>query len=374
MQRIDPRHQPGSARGGLRRHLVGEQQGGAGRRLDRIVRQHGHQDFVVAADLDEGDATRDQPRDHVGEHLVAPGDEHRAVDAEIALQRGIRFAADGFADRTFRPDVDVEFRRRGRRRQTRADQVGIDLLDRIGEAVSALALDGADRIVAVRPGEVEQAGALPGIGKLVPGDLVEEGGILGRRRGEIAVGGDRQPGRRLGQPADRVLVGPLEHVLDRVAGADDDEHQVVLAVEGIGAAGADHGGVVLPEASDIGPVREAALAPLGDEAGIFAGRVDDRPLGIGQIGGLFRPLVVGDLGAQALADGGRRGRSGPGGRDTGRGRRGEAVGQSEDRDQQDQDDQIEDRLRQTPDQPQEGHRTVRPSPGVRRRGSPGRSR
>src|SRR5262245_20277725 len=73
-----------------------------------VAAQDRYQDFVIAADLDEADALVDQPWDHVGEDLIALGDEDSAVVGEVAFEESVRFGPHGFADRTLGPDMDVE--------------------------------------------------------------------------------------------------------------------------------------------------------------------------------------------------------------------------------------------------------------------------
>src|SRR3954469_21891969 len=74
-----------------RSERLAEQRPGAFGRSEVCRRKHGEHDRVVATDLDEGHASVDQARDHVGELLTAPGDEDGAVSAEIAFQQSIGF-------------------------------------------------------------------------------------------------------------------------------------------------------------------------------------------------------------------------------------------------------------------------------------------
>ncbi|WP_156932544.1 hypothetical protein [Mesorhizobium sp. LSJC255A00] len=87
---------------GSRKRLA-EQRPGAFGRSEVRRRKHGEHGRVIATDLDEGHASVDQARDHVGELLTPPGDEDGAVSAEIAFQQSIGFFTRRFADRTLGP-------------------------------------------------------------------------------------------------------------------------------------------------------------------------------------------------------------------------------------------------------------------------------
>ncbi|MES0133380.1 hypothetical protein NKJ88_00225 [Mesorhizobium sp. M0016] len=74
-----------------RSERLAEQRPGAFGRSEVCRRKHGEHDRVIATDLDEGHASVDQARDHVGELLIAPGDEDGSVSAEISFQQSIGF-------------------------------------------------------------------------------------------------------------------------------------------------------------------------------------------------------------------------------------------------------------------------------------------
>ncbi|MER8955960.1 hypothetical protein NKH98_25220 [Mesorhizobium sp. M0833] len=338
--------QAGASRRRFRRKRVAEQGACTFGNLDFVVGKHGDHDLVIAADLDEGDALADQARDHVGEHLIAPGDEDRAVGAEIALQQSVGLVARHLADRTLGPDVNVEQGRVGGGGERRLDQIGVALLDGVGEAEGELAFAGTDSAVVRCRLDGEQAGTLFGIGKLVPRHLVEKTGILRRHLGLVDVDGGALAGCRFGDAADRIFIGPLDGVLDRVAGADDHQHLVVVEVELVGGAGADDRRIVLPETADIGEIGKTARLVLVDEAGIFAGGVDDGPFRISKKGRFLRPLVAGDISTDLVGQRLRRGTLSDARqwRCVQRRRREKAVGQPGNRDQHDNDDEPEDRL------------------------------
>ncbi|WP_246680860.1 hypothetical protein [Mesorhizobium sp. B3-1-9] len=330
-----------------------------------ILRARGRRDhdLVLAADLDEGDSLVDQARDHPGKGLRAAGDEDGAVAAEIALEKRIRLVARRLADRALGPDMEVGRARIAGGGQHRFAEIGAPLLDRVCQAEGELAFAGADGVVAGCRFDGKQASALFGIRKRVPGRPVEKAGVIGGDPGLVDVGRDALAGGRLGHLANRVLVGPLDGVVDRQAGADERRHDVVEDVDAASGRHADDRCVVLPIMADIGPIGKAAGLILADKGGVIVRGMDGCPFRISEPGRrrgrliaryglpdlrgeLCRRSTVGDAGQWNLVEcgGGEK-----------------AVGKPDDWDQHHDNDQPENCLDEPSQPTQQEH--VRPRPG-----------
>ena len=163
-------------------------------------------------------------------------------------------------------------------------------------------------------------------------------------------------------------------MLDRVADADDDQHQVVLDVEPVARTGADHRRIIRPVPSNVRPVRKGMRRLFAYQPGIFPCRIDDRPFRIGQIGRLLRPAIAVDLlvercGDRLLLVSQRNWRERTANRCAARH---VAVGKPE---QRDEDDRRDDQCDRADEPAQElPHRTLRLSPDCVVACSPARTR
>src|SRR5262245_43247156 len=222
---------------------------------------HGDHDLMVAGDLGKRNAPVEQAEHDLGKILVARRLHQLPLRRERADRLDARLGRQHFRRQGRHCEHDVAWFVVAGSVKALLDQPGVADLDEVFGAQRNVAFPAAG-LARGRRGERHQAVELLAERIFVPGDGVEEGGIvLQHAAGIVVLWCALLAPDPFENAADRVLVNALDGIFDRVADTDDVDHRLDFGA-GLRRRGqrAVDGAEAAPETEDMAEIVEMAFA------------------------------------------------------------------------------------------------------------------